>query len=453
MRKVGSRVLAGILAVAMVMGMLAPAGAQQRRAPKLQFIRDAEIEHIIRRYAEPIFEAAGVDGAAVEIALVKDPALNAFVAGGMNLFVHTGLLMQTEEPDELIGVLAHEIGHIAGGHLIRSREAVEGASAEAILGMLLGVAAGIASGNAGAGTAVVLGSQQMAQRSLLAYSRTQEASADQAALGFLDQAGISAKGLETFLDKLADQELLPEDRQTEYVRTHPMTRNRVDSVHQHVEKSRLRDAAAAPELKDMHQRMLAKLRGFIQPAVALQRHKADDPSIPARYARAIAFYQQGKIAESLSLIDALIVAEPKNPFFHELKGQVLLENGRVPESIAPYRKSVEYLPNSALLRSALAHALIESQDPKALDEAIRHLEEALRMERRSPFSWRLMATAYGRKGNQGMTAYALAEEALTRGDLATARGQADKAQTLMPRGSPGWLRAEDIRLTAVKKRQ
>lgn len=442
-----SMLAGGMVAVFLVVGAMAPAEAQQRR---LQFIRDAEIEHIIRTYAQPLFEAAAIDPDSVEIAIVKDPSLNAFVAGGMNLFLHTGLLLEADEPGQLIGVVAHEIGHIAGGHLIRAREAMEGASAQAILSMLLGLGAAVASGEAGAGAAVIMGGQEMARRSFLSFSRTQESSADQAGLSYMERAGFSARGLVKFLEKLASQELLPANQQVEFVRTHPLTRERIDTVAAFVARSRNSDKPFPPEFVEMHERMRAKLLGFINPAVALQRYREGDASIAARYGRAIALYQRGDLKAALPLIDDLIKAEPRNAFFHELKGQVLLENGRVRESLAPYRRSVELLPESALLRGALAHALIETNDDSLVDEALRNLREAAAKEQRSPFTWRLMATAYGRKGDEGMLAYSMAEEALARGDGPKARFHAERAENLLPAGSPGWIRAQDIRTQSAK---
>jgi predicted Zn-dependent protease len=435
----------GILTVALVWTGVASSVAQQ--AP-LQLIRDAEVEHIIRTYARPIFEAAGIDSDSVEIVLVKDNALNAFVAGGMNLFLHTGLLMQTDDPLQLIGVIAHETGHITGGHLIRTREAMEGASAQAILSALLGIGAAIASGQAGAGAAILGGGQEMARRSFLAFSRTQESSADQAAINFLDQAGLSSRGLMAFMEKLPDSDLSPVSQQDQYTRTHPLTRSRIEAVRHHVETSRLANAPVPPEYMEMHARMKAKLIGFLNPQLAFSRYRADNTSVAARYGRAIALYQRGEVKQALTMIDALIAQEPKNPFFHELKGQVLLENSRVAESLGPYRRAVELLPESSLLHTSLAHALIESNDQKVLDEALRNLQASVEKERRSPFTWRLMATAYGRKGDQGMLAYAMAEEALARGDGPAARYQAERAEALLPAGSPGWIRSQDIRTLA-----
>lgn len=441
MRKPGTII---VLLCVLVLALAEPVMAQQRR---LSFIRDAEIEHTIRTFAGPIFAAAGINGDSVSIALVKDNSLNAFVAGGMNLFLHTGLLMETQTPDQLIGVIAHEVGHIAGGHLVRSRDAMEGAAATAILSTLLGIGAAIATGEAGAGAAVMSGGQEMARRGYLAFSRTQESAADQAALSYLDQAGLSAEGMLAFLERLGDQELLPENQQVEFVRTHPLTRDRIEAVRFHVERSPFSDATVPPEYEEMHRRMHAKLLGFIQPQIALRRFR-DDDSVSGRYGLAIALFQRGELARAVPLVEALIEEEPDNPFFHELKGQMLFENGRIAEAVPPYRRAVALLPKSALLQTALAHALLESGDDTQLDTAIEHLQTSVGLERRSPFTWRLLATAWGRKGNEGMIAYALAEEALARGDRGIAKAQAERAENLLPAGSPGWLRAQDIRVAA-----
>ena len=443
-------VAALLLALVLTLGFTAGAGAQSR-GQKLDFIRDAEIEHIIRGYARPIFKAAGIDPEAVEIILVKDDVVNAFVAGGQNLFIHTGLLMECDNPEQLVGVIAHESGHIAGGHLFRGRDAMEEASAEAMVAMVLGIGAAVLSGQGAAAGAIGMGGSDIAMRGYLAFSRTQEASADQAGLAFLDRIHLSSQGFYDFLQKLSGQELLPDSHKASYTRTHPLTRERIDAVSDHLQNSPWKNAHLPASDTDSFARLKAKLIGFMRPAVALRRYPADNASLPARYARAIAYYQQGDVRNALPMIDALIAQEPRNPFFHELKGQVLMENQRLAESLVPYRKSVELLPSSGLLRGSLAQALIESNIPAYTDEALKHLEFATRQEKDAPMLWRLVATAWGRKHNDGMVAYALAEEALARGDRAAARFHSEHAQQLLPRGSPGWLRAEDIHAVAQDK--
>ncbi|MDP9196854.1 MAG: M48 family metalloprotease [Pseudomonadota bacterium] len=425
-----------------------PAMAQKR---KISFIRDAETEEAIRTMAAPIFEAAGIDSNSVSISLIQDSSLNAFVAGGMNMYIHTGLLQAADDAGELVGVMAHETGHIAGGHLIRSKDAIENASAQAILALLLGVATGFASGDTRAGAAVMAGGQELARRAFFSFSRTQESSADQAGLSYLDHAGFSAEGLLRFMEKLGDQELLPEDRQVEFVRTHPLTRDRIDALRHHVETSPLTGKPFPEKYDRMFERIRAKLQGWTYPRVALQKYKTSDTAIPARYGRAVALYRTGHADEALALLQGLLKDEPQNPFFHELKGQILFENGRVKEAIAPYRLAVKYQPSSALLRTAIGHVLVESGDKTLRDEAVRNLQESTRLERRNPFTWRLLATVWGQEKQEGLTAYALAEEALARGKIPEAKARAERAEKLLPAGSPAWIRIQDIRAVVDTK--
>lgn len=426
----------------------APAGAQRG---KLAFIRDSEVENTIRTFATPLLEAAGLDPAALRIFLVQDKTLNAFVAGGQNIFFHTGLLIRAEHPGQLIGVIAHEIGHISGGHLARGQGAVEGATAEALAAMILGAAVGVATGRGDAGSAIMMGGQQVATRNLLAFSRSQEQSADQTAVRLLDATGQSSTGIVEFFDILGDQELLIADRQDPYVRTHPLTRDRVNFVRNHVELSPHTNAGTRPEWVEMHRRMRAKLFAFFEsPARTLQRYKESDRSIEARYARAIAFYRKPDLGTAIPLIDELIAERPADPYFHELKGQMLFENGRGEEAIAPYRQSVALLPDDILLRLGLGQVLVETEDPARLAEAKTHLQLATAREPTSRSAWRLLSIAYGRSGEEGMAAYAMAEQELLENRLAEAGFHAGKAEQMLPKTGSVWLRIQDIKNQAAQ---
>jgi predicted Zn-dependent protease len=423
-----------------------PASAQRSG---FNVIRDVEIEDILKADGTPVWRAAGIPPESIRVVIINDSTLNAFVAGGMNIFFHTGLLQATDTPEQLIGVIAHETGHIAGGHLVRGSGAMKDASAEAILTMVLGVGAAVLSGDPKAGAAVITGGQQIAQRNILSFSRAQESSADAAGMRFLDNAKLSSSGLLEFLEKLSGQELLPVDRQVEFVRTHPLTRDRMDAVRYHVEQSPLKDARAGPDFTERHERMKAKLLGYLKPEAALLRYGEKDARLPARYARAIALYRKGEVDKSLAMIDQLIKEEPNNPYFYELKGQVLFENARVREAIPAYKKAIDLLPGAGLIHAAYAHALLETQDPGLLEQAITRLNQSLRTEPREPSTWRLLATAWGRKQDDGMVAYCLAEEALTRGDRKGAHKLAERAVKLLPKGSPYALRALDIKQEKV----
>ncbi|MEQ8344944.1 MAG: M48 family metalloprotease [Sneathiellaceae bacterium] len=418
-------------------------------ARSVSLIRDAEIEWTIRDWSEPIFRAAGLQPEAITVHLVNDRSLNAFVAAGQRIFINTGLLQKVRTPNELIGVIAHETGHIAGGHLARFHDATKNATATSILGMVLGAAAMIAGAPQAAGAAV-LGSQQIAQRSFLQFTRTQESSADQAAVSYLQATGQSARGLVDFLGVLGDQEALLSSRQDPYVRTHPLSRERISALQNRVAReSAPRPDSAADELR--LELIHAKLDGYLGSlTTTLRTWPESDTSVPARYARAFAYYRAADIGRALPLIDGLIAEQPDYPFFYELKGQILLESGKVEESIEPLRKSVRLAPQESLLMVTLAQSLLATENPAHLAEAEKVLQESLRLDQDSPSAWRQLAIAQGRLGHLGLSALANAEYLFRIGDYRDAYGQAQRAARMIPAGAPGQLRATDIESEAKR---
>ncbi|MCG5239982.1 M48 family metalloprotease [Azospirillum doebereinerae] len=421
-----------------------PASAQRR--PEMQILSDAETDHIIRKMARPIFQAAGIDPDSVTILLVNDASLNAFVAGGQNIFLHTGLIQSIDDVGQLLGVIAHETGHISGGHLVRGADAMENAFLSSLIGMGLGIVGGIASRNAGAGAAGVMLGQHLAERNLLSFSRSQEASADQAGLSFLEQSGMSAMGMLTFLQKLGVGDPLLNDRDAGYRLTHPLTRERIASVQAFVDHSRFANTPTPAAVNEDFRRIQAKLNGYLDPAGALRRYRADDRSAVARYGRAYAYFRRGDVKQATPLVDGLIAEDPRNPYLHEMKGDLALQTGRAPDAVAPYRKAVELAGSEAgSIRVSLAHALLEQHEPRLADEALKNLQIAAKTQAQSAFLWRLTAQAWSMKDNPGMLAYATAEEALARGDLPMAKFNAERAEKLLPAGSPGWIRSQDIR--------
>ena len=415
------------------------------QARKLSFIRDAEIENTIGALATPLFLAAGLEPSNIRVYLVNDRQLNAFVAGGQKIFINTGLLMRTEHAGQVTGVIAHETGHISGGHLARTQDALSDLSAQGILAFVLGAAAGIATGRADVGQAVTLGGQQIGQRSFLQYSRTQEGAADQAAIKLLDATGNSARGLLEFLEILGDQDLVGARHQDPYVRTHPLTRDRIRTLANHVAVSPFSENVPSPEIAVAHRRMRAKLFAFLEPlAQTLRRYKANDGDPISRYAHAIAYYRQPDLNRALQLIDGLIAERPDDPYYHELKGQMLFENGRVREALAPYRTAARLMSGSPLILIGLARVQIEMNDPAQLEPAIVNFRAALRNDPNNPFVWRQLAIAHGRRGELGESSLALAEEALLLGKPAEAAYHAGRAENVFARGAPGWLKARDI---------
>lgn len=421
------------------------AAASQARAQQLNLIRDAEIETDLREYVGPILIAAGLQPDDVHLYIVNDPALNAFVAGGQNIFVTTGLLMKAADANQVIGVLAHETGHIAGGHLARSYEAMANASTASLLALVLGAAAMVMGrGSAGnLGAAVMTGGMTVSQAAYLTHSREQEASADQAALKFLDRAHISARGMYEFMNVLNMEELRLSDRQDAYARTHPLTAERVDVVREHVEHSPYSNVPIPTKFSAAQERIRAKLHGFIDPPeLTLNINPADDKSLAVRYARAVAFYRQGKVDPALQTVDSLIADYPDDPYFWEFRGQVLFEYGRIAESVKAYEKAVGFFPSNALLRTSLGQAQVESGDGK---NAIINLDEAVRMEDENAVAWYLLSIAYGRGGDLGMAALAQAEQSLIVGNRPAASEYAVRAMHYLKPETPAYIRASDIK--------
>lgn len=425
---------------ALVVSLMAEVGW----ARNISFIRDTEIENTIRAYATPLFQVARLDPAAVRIYLVNDKQINAFVAGGQNLFLNTGLLMQSRNANEVVGVIAHETGHIEGAHLLRVHDALARNTAENILAMVLGAAAA-AAGRPDVGSAVVLGTQNIATRNFLQYSRTQEGAADAAAMRYLDATQQSARGLLSFFELLAQQDLLSPSRQDPYLRTHPLTQDRIAALEAFVATSPYSNAPERPGFGEMHARMVAKLVGYLEDPLQVQRRYPEtDQSVPARIARAVMLHRTNKPAEALAVVDGLLRDLPADPYILEIKAQIYLETHRPLEALPIYRQIVDMLPDAPLLRVDLARVQIALGEPKLLEDAVRNLRLALTYEPDRPFVWRQLANALGRLDQAGESSLALAEEALLLGKDSDARFYAAKAERMLPPGAPGTLRAQDI---------
>lgn len=428
------------IVVAASLAVIRPAAAES-------FIRDTEIEADIRTMVTPIWKAAGLEPSALHVYLIDDKQLNSFVALGQNEFINTGLILRAETPNQLLGVLAHETGHIAGGHLTRAQQAMRNASIEGIIAMVLGAAAAVV----GRSGAALLGAEGVAQRAFMQYSIGQEAAADQAALTFLDRAGMSSRGLLQFFQILEGEELLSGASQDPYLRTHPLTSQRVEYVRNHVNRSRYSDVPDIPANVEVLKRIKVKLRAFLSPpGTTLAAYPEKDQSVLARYARAIAYYRMPKLDKALPIIDGLIRDFPKDPYFRELKGQMLFENGRIADAVQPYEEAVRLAPGAPLLRISLAQVYIESNDPKLNKRAIAYLNDALRTEDKETTGWHLLATAYGRDNQMGLAALSLAEEGLSAGKKKDAMQQASRAKGLLVKNSAAYARAEEIQREAEK---
>ena len=444
------RIWSRILCIALALCTTVPLHARAQDA--IHFLRDAEMEHVLRVWMTPVWKAAGLDPDAVHVYVINDPTLNSFVAGGQNIFLNSGTIMKAQSPNQLVGVMAHETGHIAGGHLARKTQIMKNAMIESVIGMVLGGAAS-ALGHGNSGGAGVLAGADVGQRAFLQNSVTIEASADQAALRYLDRTHQSARGLLEFFEILQQEEFLSAARRDPYLTDHPLTDERVNYLREHVAKSPYSNAKDPPEWVSQFNLIKAKLGAFLgAPSQVLAAYQPNDNSEPARYARAIAYYRIPDLKNAIPTIDGLIKDFPNNPYYDELKGQMLFENGRVAEAVGPYQRAVQLAPGEPLLNIELAQVQLETNNPKYVASAKAELMAALQNESDNPDAWRSLAIAYGRSGDIGMAALALSEQGMAQGDYKLAIGQAQRAQQLLQSG-PQRQRAQDLLAEAKRQQQ
>lgn len=431
-----------LMAASVTVSSVQPVQAQGR---SLSLIRDTEVEEMIRDMSAPVFEAAGLRPEDVHIYLVNDSELNAFVSGGQNIFLHTGLILETENPNQLLGVIAHETGHIASGDLARMNEGARAALATRLLTMGLGIVAAATAPDPRAGAAILLSSDQFATLQLFTYTRVQEASADQDAARFLETAGMSGRGLVEFFSNFRYQEVFDDARRFAYFRSHPLSSQRITALTERVETAEHYDVVDSPEALEEYDVMLAKLKGFLNyPRQTYQDYPMTDQSFAARYARAIAFYRAVEIDRALDEIELLLEEEPENPYLWELKGQILFETGRVEEAEGPQRKAVELKPDAPLLRLALGQTLTAIGHPEGLEEAVLHLQRGLVEEPNNALGWRVLADAYERIDQRGLAQLASAEHYFMLGQFGAARDFGMRARDGLDTGTPEYRRATDI---------
>jgi predicted Zn-dependent protease len=445
-----SKLTALLTAVALTVTPLA-AHAQENRGPRL--LRDAEIEQLLRDYTRPILRAAGLEKQNIQVVIINDPTFNAFVADGRRIFVNYGALMQSQTPNQLIGVLAHETGHLAGGHLSKLRQRLAEAQTQMIVAMLLGVgamAAGARSGNSNGaagniGAAAVSAPQALLMNTMLSYQRQQEENADRAGVKFLTETGQSPRGMYETFKRFSSDSLFAARGADPYMQSHPMPRERVAGLEELARSSPYWDKKDDPALQLRHDLMRAKTAGFMeQRDTVMRRYPPSDTSLPAQYARAIATYRHGDLRTAVEQIDALIKVQPNNPYFYELRGQALLEGGKPNEAIAPLRRAVQLSGNAPLIEMMLGQALVATDNKATTDEAIRILRAAIAREGEAPGGYTQLAMAYGRKGDYAEADLASAQAAFLRGDNKTARDLASRAKARFAVGTPGWVKADDI---------
>lgn len=437
-----------LCASAIVLPMtLTPVNAQQGG---ISLVRDAETESLLRDYAKPIFKVAGVSSSQPQIILVNDKTFNAFVPDSRRMFINIGVILEAKTPGEVIGVIAHETGHIAGKHLVRLRAAAANAQIMSVIGVLLGAgaaAAGAASGSgqaASGGAAAALGAGAIGQKSLLSYQRGEEASADRAALRYLNATGQSARGLLANFQRMSEQQMFSRRFADPYAQSHPMAQQRYNGLLTEAQKSKYFNTPDDYVLQYRHDMVRAKLFAFTShPSATLRTFPRKDKSPPAQYARAIAAMKsRGKGA--VKDIDALIKTQPNNPYFYELKGQALLEGGDPKRAIAPFRKALSIKPNETQFMVWLGYALVGANNKAYLPEAEKILKRAIQRDSNSGIAYSQLAIAHGRQGERAEADLATAKGLMVNGNFEAAKRYAARAQKSLKRGSPAWLQADDI---------
>jgi len=431
------------LATFLVMSiMLRPAVAQQ-------ILRDAETEAFLSEISAPLIEAAGLSPNNVQILLINDSNINAFVAGGQIVWIHSGLITSADNVNQVQGVIAHELGHIEGGHIIRFSEGMKAATGITLLSMLLGVAA-VAAGGAEAGMGIMAAGQQAAMGKFLAFSRTQESSADLAGARYLSEAGISGKGSLEFFKKLQNQEYrLAIPQEDSYARTHPLSGERISVLREVYEPDPAWSHKTPASLEAKFQRIKAKLSGFVaDPTQTMRTYPTSDQTIPAHYARAYAWHKSAYPQKALDEVQALVAADPHDPYFLELKGQVLLESGRPDEAIPPLREAVRLTNSQPLIATLLGHALIATEEQSYFPEAEQVLRAAVAKDRENPFAWYQLGVVYERRGDLPRAALATAERYSMQRKHGLALRSAEAAMQGIEKDSADYLRAQDIAMAS-----
>jgi len=427
-----------------------PAAAQG-----ILLLRDTETERALRSYEDPLLKAGGLDPAGVKIYLVNDPTVNSFVAEGQNMFIQSGMIMFARNSLELKGVMAHETGHIVAGHLSRDTAAIQKATIPMLLSMVVGIAA-IAAGAGEAGMLILLGGQGIAENQFNAFSRVQEATADQIAIKLLDKTHQSSRGLLATFSRLADEEARAYDRMDPYASDHPMGRERVANLESEVEASPYKDVPEDPAVEHAYEMIQAKLAGYIEPLqVVFNRYPPSDTSKMARYARAMAYSRKPDLAKALAEINSLIRDEPNNPYFYEVLGQIYVSMAKPELGVTAYQKCVDLMPDAPQLRVALGAAQLATEKPALAKPALSNLRIALQQEDDDPFAWYEAAQAYSLMGDEPMADLATAERYYSVGAMMPAAQFAVRARHGLTQGSPDWQRANDIvaiALPAIRQR-
>ena len=435
-----------MLALTLLFAAWQPAAAQDDSGP--QVLRDTETEQLFKDMSLPLIQAGGLDPNSVKVVLLNDPEINAFVSQGQTVYLQSGLIQSADNVNQVQGVVAHELGHVIAGDAIRSESGQHQAVGITILSLVLGAAA-MAVGAGDAGMGIMMAGQRAALGEMLAFTRGQEATADATGVRLLSKAGVTGKGMLDFFNKLQNQEyrLAIYDKDS-FDRDHPLSSERIEALQQKLRSDPSWSKPVDAKLEARFQRVKAKLLGYVNPRQAVLRYPDSDQSVPAHYARAYAYHLSGYPERAEAEANALLAIDPHDPYFLELKGQILLEDGKPKEALAPLREATEGTGNAPMIAAMLGHALVETNEPKNLDEAKQILKVAVNRDNDDPFAWLQLGIIYDRQGDLARASLATAERNNLEGNPKMALVSAQMAMKGIPPGTPDYLRAQDIAMVS-----
>jgi predicted Zn-dependent protease len=437
-----------MMALVLAMATLQPAMAQAQGDSGPSLLRDTETELLFKDMSRPLIVAAGLDPNSVNVVLLNDPEINAFVATGQTVYLQSGLIQAADNVNQVQGVVAHELGHVVAGDAIRSGEGEKQATGISILSLVLAAAA-MAAGAGDAGMGILMAGQRAALGGLLAFTRVQEATADATGSRLLSKAGISGKGMLDFFNKLQHEEYrLAVYSKDSFDQTHPLSSERIRALEQNLKADPAWAKPIDPGLEARFERVKAKLLGYVDPKQAVLRYPESDQSVPAHYARAYAYHLGGYPDKAVAEADALLATNAHDPFFLELKGQILLEGGKPKEAIPILREATQRSNEAPMIAAMLGHALVSTEDPKNFAEAKQILKVAVNRDNQDPFAWYQLGIIYDREGDQARASLATAERSNLENDPKMALATAEMAMKGIPPGSPDWLRAQDIAMVS-----
>ncbi|HXS48580.1 MAG TPA: M48 family metalloprotease [Sphingomicrobium sp.] len=435
-----------MLALTLAFAGWQPVAAQEDSGP--QVLRDTETELLFKEMSLPLIKAGGLDPKSVKVVLLNDPEINAFVSQGQTVYLQSGLIEAADNVNQVQGVVAHELGHVIAGDSIRSGEGAKHATGISVLSLILGAAA-IAAGAGDAAMGIMMAGQRAALGDMLAFTRVQESTADATGARLLSGAGVSGKGMLQFFNKLQNEEyrLAIYDKDS-FDRDHPLNSERIEALRQKLMSDPAWNKPIDPALETRFERVKAKLLGFIDPKQAVLKYPESDQSVPAHYARAYAYHLGAYPDKAEAEADALLAIDPHDPFFLELKGQMLLEDGKPKDAVPPLREATKLSGDAPLIAAMLGHALVETNDPKNFQEAKQILKVAVNRDNEDPFAWYELGIIYDREGDQARASLATAERSNLQDDPKMALASAQMAMRGIQPGTPDYLRAQDIAMVS-----